>query len=150
MAVPLKGDQGPATLVQSPASDAEPQFSPDGRWLTYYSGENGRNEVYVQPFPQTGAKWQISTEGGRQPMWRRDGKELFFVSDARKFYAVDIKAGDTFEYGIPHVLFDLPANVGATRNSYVPSRDGQRFLVNRLLDADPRISVVLNWARPDP
>ena len=79
-------------------------------------------------------------------MWRRDGKELFFVSNEAKFYAVDIRAGASFEYGTPQFLFDMRADVSATRNSYVPSADGQRFLVDMLLDtvASP-INVVVNW-----
>jgi len=81
------------------------------------------NEVYVQPFPATGARWRISRAGGRQPLQR-----------------------GRFDYGVPHFLFDLPANVFNARNSYVPSRDGQRFLVNMLRDAvDAPITVIHNW-----
>ena len=79
-------------------------------------------------------------------MWRADGKELFFVNDDRKFYAVEIRAASSFEYGTPHFLFDMRADVTNVRNSYVPSRDGQRFLVNMLTDtATSPINVVLNW-----
>jgi hypothetical protein len=111
------------------------------------SDATGRREVYVQPFPQTGdRRWQISTAGGRQPMWRGDGKELFFVSDDRKFYAAEIRTNAGFDYGAPRFLFDLRADVYNNRNSYVPSRDGQRFLVNMLLESAPSpINVVLNW-----
>ena len=96
------------------------------------------------------AGWgKISNNGGRQPLWRADGKELFFVSDDRKFYAVDISVSvnsASFEYGVPHFLFDMRANVFNSRNSYVPSRDGTRFLVNMLLEADDApINVVHNW-----
>jgi len=144
--VPLAGEPKPMPLVQTPFVDAEPQFSPDGRWVAYVTNETGRNEVYVQPFPPMGAKWQISSNGGRQPMWRRDGRELFFVNDAHQFYGVDIRAGTTFEYGTPRVLFNMRANVTDTRNSYVVSADGQRFLVNMLLNAAPSpINLVLNW-----
>ena len=132
----------PRAIVQSPFPDVEPQLSPDGRWLAYASTETGRNEVYVQPFPPTGARWQVSSAGGRQPLWRADGKELFFVSDDRRFYAVDIsdKSG-VFDYGVPQFLFEMRANVFNSRNSYVPSRDGQRFLVNMLLEADDSPSM---------
>jgi hypothetical protein len=79
-------------------------------------------------------------------MWRSDGKELFFVADDKKFYAVDVRTGSTFDFGTPHHLFDMRANVFNTRNSYVPSRDGQRFLVNVLLEgASSPISVIHNW-----
>lgn len=110
------------------------------------TSDDGSPGLYVQPFPPSGARWQISAAGGRQPMWRRDGGELFFVNDDRKFYAVDIRAGQTFDYGEPRVLFEMQANVSATRNSYVPSRDGRKFLINTLVEtsASP-ITVVLNW-----
>ena len=86
------------------ATDAEAQFSPDGKWLAYYSMETGRREIYVQPFPATGARWQISSTGGRQPMWRPDGKELFYVTEDRKLFAVDVRADSHFDFGTPHHL----------------------------------------------
>ena len=145
--LPTTGDPKPQVVVQTPFPDVEPQFSPDVRWLAYASNENGRNEIYVQAFPSTGRRWQVSNTGGRQPLWRADGKELFFVSDERKFYAVDVSArSGSFEFGTPTFLFDMPANVWNSRNSYVPSRDGQRFLVNTLLEVDDApINVVHNW-----
>ena len=127
----------------------EPQISPDSRWIAYASTETGRNEIYVQPFPPTGKRWPVSNRGGRQPLWRADGKELFFVADDRKFYSVDVreKAGE-FDFGTPRFLFDMRANVFNSRNSYIPSRDGQRFLVNTILDSDSApINVVTNWQR---
>ena len=126
---------------------SDPKISPDMRWLAYASTETGRNEVYVQPFPPTGQRWQVSSSGGRQPQWRADGRELYFVGDDRRFHAVDIadNAG-SFEFGVPKFLFEMRANTFNSRNSYVPSRDGQRFLVNMLLGADDApISVVQNW-----
>jgi eukaryotic-like serine/threonine-protein kinase len=147
--LPTAGERKPQLVVQTPFPDVEPQFSPDVRWLAYVSNENGRNEIYVQAFPSTGRRWQISNSGGRQPLWRADGKELFFVSDDRKFYAVDVSTSansGSFEYSVPHFLFDMRANVFNSRNSYIPSRDGRRFLVNMLLDADDApINVVHNW-----
>ncbi len=145
--LPTSGERKPRAIVQSPFPDVEPQLSPDGRWLAYASTETGRYEIYVQPFPPTGARWQVSNAGGRQPLWRADGKELFFVSDDRRFYTVDIsdKSG-AFDYGVPQFLFEMRANVFNSRNSYIPSRDGQRFLVNMLLEADDSpINVVHNW-----
>ena len=88
--LPTSGDRKPKPIVQTPFPEVEPQLSPDVRWLAYASTETGRNEIYVQPFPSTGERWQISNSGGRQPLWRADGKELFFVSEDAKFYAVDI------------------------------------------------------------
>ena len=145
--LPTSGDPKPQVIVQTPFPDVEPQFSPDVRWLAYASSENGRYEVYVQAFPSTGRRWQVSSAGGHQPLWRADGRELFFVSDEKKFYAVDVSEKDgIFQYGVPQFLFDMRANVFNTRNSYIPNRDGTRFLVNMLLDADDAsISVVQNW-----
>ena len=136
----------PTSVIQSVITDVEPQLSPDARWLAYASTETGAYDVFVQPFPTTGAKWQISAGGGRQPMWRRDGRELFFVTNDRKFYAVDVRAGATFEFSEPRFLFTMPTNTISVRNSYAPSRDGQRFLVNMVLDsAMPPINVDLDW-----
>ena len=145
--MPLTGDRRPQMIVQTPFPDVEPQFSPDVRWLAYASSENGRNEVYVQGFPSTGRRWQVSSSGGRQPLWRADGKELYFVSDDRRFFAVDVsEQAGSIEFGVPKLLFEMRANVFNSRNSYIPSRDGKRFLVNMLLDADDApISVVQHW-----
>jgi Tol biopolymer transport system component len=145
--LPLTGEPKPVVVVGSPFGEVEPQFSPDGRWLAYLSNETGRNEAYVEPFPTTGKdKWKISETSARQPMWRSDGKELFFVSDERKLYAVTVRTTSNFEFETPRLLFDMRADVFNARNSYVPSRDGQRFLVNMLLDTAPTpISVILNW-----
>ncbi len=145
--LPTSGDRTPRTIVASPFADVEPQISPHGRWLAYASTETGRNEIYVQPFPPTGARWQISSAGGRQPQWRADGKELFFVADDRRFYSVDVgPSAETFDYGAPRFLFNMRANVFNVRNSYIPSPDGQRFLVTTLLDqtGEP-LNVILNW-----
>jgi len=144
---PLAGGATPTAVVQGPLTDVEPELSPDQKWIAYGTTETGGYEVFVQPMPPTGAKWQISTTGGRQPQWRRDGRELYFVTNDRKFYAVDVSPGPTFEFGTPRVLFDIPSNTISVRNSYVPSKDGRRFLINKLLDsAVPPINVVVNWS----
>jgi Tol biopolymer transport system component len=144
--LPLAAGAKPTPVIQSPVTDVEAQLSPDARWMAYASTETSTYDVFVQPYPTTGAKFQISTGGGRQPSWRRDGRELFFVTNDRKFYAVDVRAGATFEHSAPRFLFNMPANTISVRNSYVPSRDGQRFLVNVVLDtAVPPINVDLDW-----
>jgi serine/threonine-protein kinase len=145
--LPTTGERTPRAIVQSPFADVEPQLSPDGRWLAYASTETGANEVYVQPFPPTGARWKISNAGGRQPMWRSDGKELYFVGDDRRFYATTVRAeSSAFDYDVPRFLFDMRANVYNVRNSYVPRADGQQFLVNMLVnDKTSPLNVILNW-----
>jgi Tol biopolymer transport system component len=145
--LPLNGPPSPRAIVATPSADVEPQVSPDGKWLAYSSSETDAYEVYVSPFPPAGQKGlRISRTGGRQAMWRADSRELFFVSDARKFYAVRIPESGPASDIVPEFLFDLHANVSNTRNSYVPSPDGQRFLVNMVLDTkDAPINVISNW-----
>jgi Tol biopolymer transport system component len=134
-------------FLSTPATEAYGRFSPDGRWLAYVSDESGRYEVYVQPFPGHGGKWQISTAGGGQPVWNRNGREIFYVSADNRLMAVDVKADSGFEAGTPRALFDvhLKTTFGL---SYDISPDGQRFLANTVVGefkANP-ITLVLNWA----
>ena len=146
--LPLSGDRQPKPVPQTDARGANGRFSPDGRWLAYQSAQSGRAEVWVQPFPATGAKWQISRDGGARPRWRRDGKELFYVSPAGTLMAVPLAAGHAFQPGTPTPLFETkfsPNNINAY--PYDVSPDGQRFLVitpREELGASP-LTVVLNW-----
>ena len=143
--MPTSGEAKPVPVIQTPVGDAEPELSPDGRWLAA-STETGGYDVFVQPFPATGARWQISSGGGRQPKWRRRPRVVFVTND-RKFYAVAVRASDGVEFSSPHYLFEMPSYTIGVRNSYVPSRDGQRFLINKLLDTTVSpIYVDLDWA----
>ena len=146
---PLTGEHTPKVVIESPFPDVEPQISPDSRWIAYASTETGRNEIYVQPFPPTGKRWPVSSRGGRQPMWRADGKELFFLADDAKFYVVDVRdKPDEFDFGTPRFLFDMRTNAFNARYNYIPSRDGQRFLVNSLVESDSApINIIANWQR---
>ena len=130
-------------LFQSKFVDGAGLFSPNGRWIAYISDESGQREVYVQPFPPNGAKWQISSKGGRAPRWRRDGKELFFFGlDTRLQSAAVNTEGTTFSAGVPQSLFEARVIGG-----YDVSMDGQRFLINQTVaeDAPAPLTVVLNW-----
>jgi Tol biopolymer transport system component/tRNA A-37 threonylcarbamoyl transferase component Bud32 len=147
-AVPVTGDRKPFPVLKAPFVQTETHLSPDGHWIAYGSLESGRREVFVQNFPPAGGKWQISTSGGSEPAWRRDGKELFFMSGT-KLEVVEVKAnGSSFEAGIPKELFDVPELTNAGhRNRYVATADGQRFLfvtTPRNLDTSPFV-VVQNW-----
>ena len=149
-ALPLFGDRKAFPVIQTPFIENHAAVSPDVRWIAYTSDETGRAEVYVQPFPGGGGRWQVSTNGGDQAQWRSDGRELFFMSADRKLMAVEVKTGAAFEAGVPKALFDphTPSN-GITdfRNQYVPAADGQRFLVTTLVE-EPNpspITVVTNW-----
>ena len=140
------GAQKPLPYLQSPFVEENAVFSPDGRWIAYVSDESGRPEVYVQSFPLTNEKDQISTGGGTDPAWRGDGTELFYLSADRKLMAVPVRASATaFEPSVAKALFAIPGS--GVRRSYEPSGDGSRFLIARPRDVatvDP-ITVVLNW-----
>ncbi len=146
--LPMSGDRQPTPLLQTEFNEHQAQFSPDGKWIAYTSDESGEPEVYVQTLPASGGRWRVSTGGGAQPKWRRDSRELFYVAADRKLMAVDIKLGDTFEAGVPKVLFGTRTfTLIEFRNHYAVTADGQRFLINSTteeIDATP-ISVVVNW-----
>jgi eukaryotic-like serine/threonine-protein kinase len=145
--IPLSGDKKPFKFLGPPSDQIHGNFSPDGRLVAYSSNESGRFEVYVQTFPLSDRKSQVSTDGGYEPRWRGDGHEIYYLSEDRKLMAVSVGAGPAF--GVPKLLFQtrVPEGVTARRTHYVPSRDGQRFLINtQSLDASPiPITVVLNW-----
>jgi eukaryotic-like serine/threonine-protein kinase len=127
------------------------QFSPDGKWIAYSSNETGNWEIYVSPFPAVNSKWQVSRGSGEEPRWRRDGKELFYLSADRKMMAVSVKTSSNFESGTPLALFQPHLRQSISANdlvSYDVSADGRRFLINAKVDepnAAP-LAVVLNWS----
>jgi Tol biopolymer transport system component len=138
------GDRKVETFLQTRFNEIAPKFSPDGRWLAYASDESGRNEVYVQPFPGPGGKWQISTEGGTEPVWARNG-ELFYRS-GDKMMAVATNTKANFSADTPKVLFEGHYATYNTMPAYDVSPDGQRFLLAKTAEQGPQeISVVLNW-----
>ncbi len=145
----IDGDRKPFPLLQSPYLESQPSLSPDGRWLAYTSNESGKYEVYVTTFPNTGTKSLISTAGGMQPHWRRDGKELYYVAADNRLMAVAVQGVASFEAGVPQPLFDIRMAAGLLLNVdfYNVSATGQRFLVNTPAgDAAPRaLTVLVNW-----
>ena len=145
---PISGDQKPHALFETPFFEYQAQVSPDGRWLAYVSNETGREEVYVQPMPPTGVKWQISNGGGWEPRWRGDGKEIFLIAADERLMAVEVRAEETFEAGILKPLFKLHERfMGPQRFNYDVSQDGQRFLINTLLDTTQTrpVHLIFNW-----
>ncbi len=144
-----RGERQGQVLSQTSFGEAAAMFSPDGRWLAYVSTESGRSEIYVQPYPGPGAKWQMSIEGGTEPLWNRNGRELFYRSGNRMM-AVDIVAQPSLSVGKPRVLFEgqYEPTLLATAN-YDVSPDGQRFLMLKASagkdEAPTQINVVLNW-----
>lgn len=117
--------------VRGPSDESQGTFSPDGRWVAYTSTESGRPEVYVQPFPATGAKWQVSVSGGEQPRWRRDGKELFYLAPDRMLMAVDIRVPGAFDENAPRPLFqtNIPFGDINVSHAYDVTPDGERFVI---------------------
>src|SRR5262249_44261874 len=110
--------------------------------------ESGKFEIYVQPFPGLGQKWQVSTGGGEVPRWRRDGKEIFFLKFPEKtLMAAEVKAGSTFSVGEPKALFQTQIRRSDFGTQYDVSPDGSRFLINTLVDDGmmEALTVVQNW-----
>jgi serine/threonine-protein kinase len=145
--LPLRGQHQPSSL-QTPFVPFEPTFSPDGRWLAYASNETGRFEVYVQLFSGAGGKWQISTEGGREPVWARNPNELFYRNGG-KMMVVNLTTQPSFHAGKPRMLFEghYAADTIRVRN-YDVTPDGQRFVMIKPSEQElsaTQINVVLNW-----
>jgi dipeptidyl aminopeptidase/acylaminoacyl peptidase len=143
-ALPLGGERKPIPIAVTPYVEYDARLSSDARWVAFESTETGQTEIYLQPFPETGPKQQIS-DGGRRPRWRRDGRELFYISDDGRLMAVSISPGNTrLEVGPPRALFALPPT-----QSYEPSPDGQRFLTTAVVSEASPITIILNWKPPD-
>ncbi|HTU33542.1 MAG TPA: protein kinase [Candidatus Acidoferrum sp.] len=144
-------DRTARRFMTSHVADGGPQISPDGHWLAYASDESGRREIYVEGFPVQGGKWQVSAEGGNEPQWSRNGRELFY-REGNKMMAADITAQAGLIVGKPRELFEgnyLPVSSGYVRAQYDISPNGDRFLMLKAAgqkDAGPtQINVVLNW-----
>jgi len=148
--LPMVGDRKPIPLIQNQFVVSGAKFSPDGRWLAYSSNDSGRQEVYVTSFRGASGKWQISTTGGVQPMWRRDGKELFYWSADNGLTAVPITLkNDGIETGSPHQLFRFnnPVGIVGVISPYDFTPDGQRFVLLTTPEDKPRaVALVSNWA----
>lgn len=159
-ALPLEGDLKPFPLVQTPFNEFQARFSPDGRWFAYTSDETGRPEVYVQRFPQSGGKWQVSTSGGVQPRWGRNGRQLYFHAPSNEAMVVELALTPDggFAADVPRRLFGvILANRVTDRNSWDVTPDGQRFLINATTNQAAQtagqvtpITVVVNWLSRGP
>ena len=142
--LPLEGDRKPQLYLKTPFNETGPVFSPDGRWIAYRSNESGRNEIYVQPFPRTDAKWLISTEGGVEAVWARSG-ELFYRNGDRMM-AVDITTEPSFSHGTPQLLFEETYYYDGRRAVYDVTPDGQKFLMIKVGEQRvAELNVILNW-----
>ena len=136
-------------FLNSRFGESQPDFSPDGRWLAYASNESSRFEVYVRPFPGPGMKYQVSSQGGGQPLWARDGKRLFYRWQDQ-VWAADVRIDGGLSTGKPRLLFERPGySPGGPTRSYDLSIDGQRFLMVKLEERKPapvmEMTLVQNW-----
>jgi Tol biopolymer transport system component len=155
--VDLDGGKAPTRIVGGPSDERDAQFSPDGRWIAFQSDESGRFEIYLQRFPGPGGKERVSTGGGRQVRWRRDGKELYYVTPLNEIASVSVDlSGSAVALKRPTVLFAtrmVPGGEGIAKQQYMVSSDGQRFLINSneaVAEADPPITILLNWNEMTP
>jgi Tol biopolymer transport system component len=144
-ALPLSGERKPFPVIQTKFDESQGTFSPDVRWIAYTSDEAGQYDVYVQPFLRAGGKQRISPNGGRNPRWRVDGKELFYLDAAGTMMAVPMDLTAPSPAGLPGPLF--PTGVVSRNNTYAVTRDGQRFLVNGPQSVGPPapLTVIVNW-----
>jgi Tol biopolymer transport system component len=145
-AMPMQGNRKPFPVVQAPSFHIGwGDFSPDGKWVTYDSDESGKPQVYVSPFPGPGGRWQVSTDGGTQPLWR--GKEIFFLNGG-KVWAADVEEqGPGVRLGTAHVLFSPPYQ-GNPGHWWDVSRDGKRFVINvstQPQESNEPLNLVVNW-----
>jgi serine/threonine protein kinase/Tol biopolymer transport system component len=134
--VDLSGSHTPTIFLRTPFNELGGQLSPDGRWLAYSSDESGSWEVYVTAFPGPGGKWQVSNGGGTQPIWRRDGSEIFYLSSDRTLMTATVAERKTLALLTPRPLFPTRARYTGNR-AYDVSADGQRFLISTMMIEQP-------------
>jgi serine/threonine-protein kinase len=152
----MEGDRKWKALLSENYNEAQPQISPDGRWMVYTSNESGQNQIFVRPFPEVNSgRWQISTSGGDSPLWSRDGREIFY-RNGDAVMAVSVKTAPTFGLETPRILFrgTYVSNVLRYGNNdfatWDISPDGKRFLMMKeagtgAVEGPRRINIVLNW-----
>jgi len=146
----VEGKSEPLPLLRDPFNETQPMFSADGRWLAYVSNESGRHEVYVRAYPGLGAKWQISSDGGAEPLWAPNGNEVFF-RHGEEIMAVSVEGGADLRPGKPRLLFKTVSRSSMFQpgfTSYDITRDGRRFLMTGYDDpaqAPRQIHLTLHW-----
>jgi len=146
--LPLFGDRKPFAFADTPFTEGSAVFSPDGRWIAYTSNEGGQPDIYVQPFPGPGGKTQVSRNGGSHPLWRSDGRELFYLAADGTMMAASMSAARLRQAGRPQALFPTTALTPTPNQAYAVTKDGQRFLIIVGSPTASRVApltVVLNW-----
>jgi Tol biopolymer transport system component len=149
--LPAGGDGEPTPFIKASFGVTNGQFSPDGRYVAYASNESGRWEIYVAPFPGLGGNWKVSSAGGSEPKWRRDGRELYYIASDGRLMAVAVRLVPSFDAQAPEPLFAIRRREPVSSLdlvSYDVTPDGQRFLVNTDIGetTSTPLTIVLNWA----
>ncbi len=143
----MDGEGQVQSLIDSAPGQCCSQFSPDGKWLAYVSNETGQQHVYFSPYPNPNVKWQVSgEEGGGQPVWSPDGRELFYIS-SDQMLVVSVQMEPSVSLGKPRVLFEgsyVTSQFAFWKQYYDISPDGQRFVMVKE-EGTSQINVVLNW-----
>jgi hypothetical protein len=143
--LPASGNGTPVPLLKAEFGARAPRVSSDGRWVAFESKETGRREVYVAAFPEFNEKRQVSKDGGVNPQWRKDSKELFYLGLDGKLISVDVRTSRRLiETGAPKVLFQTPVDLKSPE--YCITGDGAKFLFGEAVDASKSFTVMLNWA----
>lgn len=139
-------DRGvPVRFLSSPSNEQAPVFSPDGHYIAYVSDDSGQREVYVRPYPAGDQKWSISTNGGTEPIWSRDGQELFYRQNSTIMVA-DVCLGSSFKADRPRRLFEAPYVTDNAHPAYDIAPDGQCFLIIKDNEKErTQLNVVINW-----
>ena len=147
-AVPLVGDRKPILLVGGPPQESHPRVSPDGKWLAYQSDESGRFEIYVRPFPNPGARSQVSNQGGAEPIWSKSGKAILYRTPSGGVESAAVTAGTTFAVGERRALLQSADYLNDIMHaSYDAWPDGSGFLMVKPAGGDARPILVHNWGR---
>jgi Tol biopolymer transport system component len=130
---------------RTPASERQASFSPDGRWMAYASNESGRSEIYVEPVPGPGGRWQVSANGGEQPRWVRNGREIIYRVGT-KMMSVPVQVQPIFQAGKTVELFDRKFDRGGSVSGYDVTPDGRTFVMIRSEHPSPtEIRVIVGW-----
>jgi serine/threonine-protein kinase len=146
LAVPMKGERTITTLVSGPSTESLPRISPDGNWLAYQSNESGPFQIYVRPFPGTGARVQVSTSGGTEPIWGRSGKALYYRDEVGQITEVVVTTGASFSIGDRRVVASGDYLTDASHANWDVAPNG-KFLLLKRAGAESQTIVVHNWIR---
>jgi dipeptidyl aminopeptidase/acylaminoacyl peptidase len=143
-ALPLAGERQPVPLLTSIDDDKQPRVSPDGKWLAYVSNQSGREEVYVRPLSGGGARVAVSTGGGGEPLWARDGSHLYYRAGGW-LLAARVVTAPSFAVLGRDTLFDAPYTSDLFHPNYDVAPDGKSFVMIRPVEQDRQLIMVVNW-----